>query len=75
MQISSVLQKQQGLELLSSAQYDTCGTNIAPESDAIPTTITHMGPNGHLNLWSVVDNLRKGSALNAVQIAELYIAG
>ncbi len=27
-------------------------------------------PNG-LNLWVVADNLRKGAALNAVQIAEL----
>lgn len=30
-------------------------------------------PNG-LNLWVVSDNLRKGAALNAVQIAELLIA-
>jgi aspartate-semialdehyde dehydrogenase len=29
-------------------------------------------PNG-LNLWIVADNLRKGAALNAVQIAELLI--
>ena len=28
-----------------------------------------------LNLWVVADNLRKGAALNAVQIAELLIAG
>jgi aspartate-semialdehyde dehydrogenase len=27
-------------------------------------------PNG-LNLWVVADNLRKGAALNAVQIAEI----
>ena len=26
-----------------------------------------------LNLWCVSDNLRKGAALNAVQIAELFI--
>jgi aspartate-semialdehyde dehydrogenase len=30
-------------------------------------------PNG-LNLWIVSDNLRKGAALNAVQIAEALIA-
>jgi len=29
-------------------------------------------PNG-LNLWVVADNLRKGAAVNAVQIAELLI--
>jgi aspartate-semialdehyde dehydrogenase len=26
-----------------------------------------------LNLWCVSDNLRKGAALNAVQIAETYV--
>ena len=26
-----------------------------------------------LNIWCVSDNLRKGAALNAVQIAELYV--
>jgi aspartate-semialdehyde dehydrogenase len=31
------------------------------------------GPNG-LALWSVNDNLRKGAALNAIQIAELVLA-
>ncbi len=29
-----------------------------------------LGPQGGLNLWLVGDNLRKGAALNAVQIAE-----
>ena len=29
---------------------------------------------GALNLWIVSDNLRKGAALNAVQIAELVAA-
>jgi aspartate-semialdehyde dehydrogenase len=30
-----------------------------------------MGHPGGINLWVVGDNLRKGAALNAVQIAEL----
>jgi len=29
-------------------------------------------PNG-INLWIVADNIRKGAALNAVQIAEILI--
>ena len=29
-----------------------------------------LGPPGGINLWAVGDNLRKGAALNAVQIAE-----
>jgi aspartate-semialdehyde dehydrogenase len=28
-----------------------------------------------LNLWVVADNLRKGAATNAVQLAELLVAG
>ncbi len=32
-----------------------------------------LGDSGGINLWSVGDNLRKGAALNAVQIAELLI--
>jgi aspartate-semialdehyde dehydrogenase len=30
-----------------------------------------LGVKGALNMWIVADNLRKGAALNAVQIAEL----
>lgn len=74
-ELQRVLQKQQGVEFITSAPLDTCGTNVAPEYDTVPVCVTQMGQNGYLNLWSVIDNLRKGSALNAVQIAELYIAG
>jgi aspartate-semialdehyde dehydrogenase len=58
-----------------------------PENDVYPMAIDAIGkdatyvgrireddsvPNG-LNLWVVADNLRKGAALNAVQIAEILI--
>jgi aspartate-semialdehyde dehydrogenase len=55
--------------------------NIYPLAiDAVGKDATYVGrvredhsvPNG-LNLWVVADNLRKGAALNAVQIAELLI--
>ena len=32
-----------------------------------------LGEPGGINLWSVGDNLRKGAALNAIQIAELLV--
>ena len=32
-----------------------------------------IGEPGGINLWAVADNLRKGAALNAVQIAELLV--
>lgn len=34
-----------------------------------------VGSPGGLSLWAVGDNLRKGAALNAVQLAELVLAG
>jgi aspartate-semialdehyde dehydrogenase len=48
--------------------------------EAVGTEATHVGriredetvQNG-INLWIVADNLRKGAALNAVQIAEIVI--
>ena len=61
--------------------------NDNPQNAAYPMPISSLGkdacfvgrirednsiPNG-LNLWIVSDNLRKGAALNAVQIAELLI--
>lgn len=55
--------------------------NIYPLAiDAVGKDATYVGrvredhsvPNG-LNLWVVADNLRKGAALNAVQIAEILI--
>jgi aspartate-semialdehyde dehydrogenase len=55
--------------------------NVYPLAvDATGKDATYVGrirednsvPNG-LNLWVVADNLRKGAALNAVQIAEILI--
>ena len=59
-----------------------------PTAGVFPTPVTHGAgpdpvfvgrvredlshPNG-LNLWVVADNIRKGAALNAVQIAELLV--
>jgi aspartate-semialdehyde dehydrogenase len=61
--------------------YDDPNKNIYPLAiDLVGKDETYVGrvredesiPNG-INLWLVSDNLRKGAALNAVQIAELLI--
>ncbi len=61
--------------------YDEPKKNIYPTAiDVVGKNETYVGriredesiPNG-INLWLVSDNLRKGAALNAVQIAELLI--
>lgn len=63
-----------GIILLDDADYPTAVTHAA-EEDAVYVSrvredISH--PLG-LNLWVVADNIRKGAALNAVQIAETLI--
>lgn len=63
-----------GVILLDDADYPTAVTHAAAE-DAVYVSrvredISH--PLG-LNLWVVADNIRKGAALNAVQIAEILI--
>ncbi|MCA9473086.1 MAG: aspartate-semialdehyde dehydrogenase [Nitrospirales bacterium] len=61
--------------------YDDPSHNIYPlQKDVAGTDVVYVGrvredesiANG-LNLWVVADNLRKGAALNAVQIAEVLI--
>lgn len=61
--------------------YDDPAKNLYPLAiDVVGKNETFVGriredesiPNG-INLWLVSDNLRKGAALNAVQIAELLI--
>ena len=34
-----------------------------------------LGTPGGISLWTVGDNLRKGAALNAIEIAELLLGG
>ncbi len=71
--------------LLSAAAgiqvYDDPRHNVYPlPIDVVGTDAVYVGrvredesiPNG-LNLWVVADNLRKGAALNAVQIAEVLL--
>ena len=43
-----------------------CGSRRIREDESHPSAI---------NLWIVADNIRKGAALNAVQIAELVATG
>ena len=42
--------------------------------DGCTACVTACDVENGLNLWVVADNLRKGAALNAVQIAEVLIA-
>lgn len=73
-----LLSRAPGIELVDSDEY-VPGKEPQP-IDAANTDPVYVGriredlsvPNA-LNFWVVADNLRKGSALNAVQIAELVV--
>lgn len=69
-----LLEKAPGIIVMRGHDYPTAYTD-ATKQDAVfvgrvRKDLSH--PNG-LNLWVVADNVRKGAALNAVQIAEILI--
>jgi aspartate-semialdehyde dehydrogenase len=85
-QFARDLSPERARELLSAAPgvkvYDDPGDSVYPmpiiASGEDPVFVGRIRrdptvPHG-LNLWVVADNLRKGAALNAVQIAELLVA-
>jgi aspartate-semialdehyde dehydrogenase len=75
------LDVEEAREILASAQ------GVQVWEDRVPTPLDSagiddvlvgrirptLGEPGGINLWVVGDNLRKGAALNAVQIAELLV--
>ncbi|RLA20339.1 MAG: aspartate-semialdehyde dehydrogenase, partial [Gammaproteobacteria bacterium] len=72
-----LLAEMDGITLLDEREdggYPTAVTESSGQDDVfvgrIREDISH--PNG-LNIWVVADNVRKGAALNSVQIAELLV--
>lgn len=73
--VKAVLRHAEGIELFESdEEYPTAVTHAAGTDPVyvgrVRKDISH--PNG-INLWVVADNIRKGAALNSVQIAEILI--
>ena len=76
-QTRSLLESAPGVTVMDQRKaggYPTQATHASGKDDVfvgrIRTDISH--PNG-LNLWVVSDNIRKGAALNAVQVAEVLV--
>lgn len=72
--VNAALEAADGLELVEAGDYPT------PVGDAVGQDAVYVGRvrSGiddltQLNLWVSCDNVRKGAALNAVQVAELLI--
>jgi aspartate-semialdehyde dehydrogenase len=72
--VNKALEAASGIELVEAGDYPT------PVGDAVGQDVVYVGRvrSGiddpcELNLWVTADNVRKGAALNAVQVAELLI--
>ncbi|MDD2558073.1 MAG: Asd/ArgC dimerization domain-containing protein [Desulfuromonadaceae bacterium] len=72
--VSACLAAQAGVDVVSAALAHDFGNSAAQQYTELPVAVTRVTDKGHIILWSVIDNLRKGSALNAVQIAEMFVA-
>ncbi len=76
-QVTELMEKAEGVTVIDTRKdggYPTAVTEAAGEDPVyvgrIREDISH--PNG-INLWVVSDNVRKGAALNSVQIAEILV--
>ncbi|MCO7516004.1 aspartate-semialdehyde dehydrogenase [Pseudomonas guariconensis] len=72
--VNAALEAAESVELVEPDDYPT------PVGDAVGQDVVYVGRVRHgidedqqLNLWLTTDNLRKGAALNAVQVARLLI--
>ncbi|MGE8409794.1 MAG: aspartate-semialdehyde dehydrogenase [Pseudomonas sp.] len=72
--VNAALEAAEGIELVDAGDYPT------PVGDAVGQDVVYVGrvrsgidDTRQLNLWLTTDNVRKGAALNAVQLAELLI--
>jgi aspartate-semialdehyde dehydrogenase len=74
LEVTELLQAAPGIEVMSGETYPTAVDDAAGKDPVfvgrIREDISH--PHG-INLWIVADNVRKGAALNSVQIAELLL--
>ena len=75
----ALLEKAPGVTVLDERADGGYATAVTESAGNDPTFVSRIREdisceNG-LNLWVVADNVRKGAALNSVQIAELLIDG
>lgn len=72
-QAREILGMAPGLSVLDGS-YPSPATDISGKDDVFVGRIRENTPHGTgLNLWLVTDNIRKGSALNIVQLAEVLV--
>ena len=71
---NDLLQKADGIEVLSGNEWPTPVTEAAGKDSVFVGRIREdISTKNGLNLWVTTDNMRKGAATNAVQIAEILL--
>ena len=72
--VAALLEQQAGIELVEQGDYPTVvGDAVGQDELYVGRLRAGLDDPTELNLWIASDNVRKGSALNAVQIGELLI--
>lgn len=74
--VNRVLESAPGVELVEEGDYPTAvGDAVGQDVVYIGRVRAGIDDLAELNLWLTSDNVRKGAALNAVQLAQLLIKG
>ena len=72
--VNELLQQADGVELLSSTEWPTPVTEAASNDAVFVGRVREdISCERGINLWVTTDNMRKGAATNAVQIAEILV--
>jgi len=72
--VAALLAQQSAVELVETGDYPTVvGDAVGQDELYVGRLRAGLDDPAELNLWIASDNVRKGSALNAVQIGELLI--
>ena len=75
--IMSLLEQAEGIELVDAPESGSYPTPVTEATDSNPVYVGRVRRDisleKGLSLWLVSDNIRKGAALNSIQIAELLI--
>ncbi len=72
--VNELLQQAAGIELLNETEWPTPVTEAAGKDSVLVGRIREdISAEKGINLWVVTDNMRKGAATNAVQIAEILV--
>ncbi len=76
-EVSDLMNQTAGVEVIDGVELGAYPTAVSDASGADPVYVGRIRedishPNG-INLWIVADNIRKGAALNTVQIAEILV--